>query len=466
MLSSYACSGKNFQNKRSFCYVVPFVECCSHLRDIPSLQVDPRKDFLQLDRTLRGLCYCGRLTEAVRLLCNTGVQVDAETYALLVQECIYSKAYENGRIVHAQMVVVGYVPDAYMKTKLLILYTKLGDLNTANILFSKLNTKSSISWNAMIAGYVQKGGLEIGLNLYYEMRSNGLIPDQYTFASVFRACSSLATLEHGKRAHSVMIKSHMKENVVVSSALIDMYFKCSSLADGQRAFDRSLERNVVTWTALISGYGQHGKVTEVLDSFQKMLDEGFKPNYVTFLAVLSACSHGGLVDEGRAYFNLMAKQYGIQPRGQHYATMVDILGRAGRLGEAYELVLNSPCVEHPVIWGSLLGASRTHGNMDLLKIAAKRYLELEPENAGKYVVLANGYATFGLWDKVAEVWEVMKNIGMMKEPAYSRIEVKEKMHTFHKGDRSHETAREICETIKQVTCILKDIGFVPDIDAD
>ena len=189
----------------------------------------------------------------------------------------------------------------------------------------------------MIAGYVQKGLEEVGLNLYYKMRWTGFIPDQYTFVSVFRACSTLATLKHGKQAHGV----------VVNSALMDMYFKCSSLSDRHWVFDKSLNRNVVMWTALIFGYGQHGKVVEVLESFHRMKTEGFKPNYVTFLSVLSACSHGGLLDEGWTYFSSMTKDYGIQPRGQHHAAIVDLLGHAGRLQEAYELA--NACKEHTVI---------------------------------------------------------------------------------------------------------------------
>jgi pentatricopeptide repeat protein len=202
----------------------------------------------------------------------------------------------------------------------------------------------------MIAGYVQKGLEEVGLNLYYKMRQTDFIPDQHTFASVFRVCATLARLEHGKQAHGAMIKCKIRENVVVNSALMDMYFKCSSLSDGHQVFDRSLNRSVIMWIALISGYGQHGKVVEVLESFHRMKTEGFKPNHVTFLAVLSACSHEGLVDEGWAYFSSMIKDYGIQPRGKHYAAMVDLFGRAGRLQEAYEFVLNSPCKEHSVIW--------------------------------------------------------------------------------------------------------------------
>ena len=214
------------------------------------------------------------------------------------------------------------------------------------------------------------------------------------------------------------------------------------------------------WTALISGYGQHGKVVEVLESFHRMKTEGFKPDYVTFLSVLSACSHGGLLDEGWAYFSSKTKDYGIQPRGQHYAAIVDLLGRAGRLQEAYEFVLNSPCKEHSVIWGALLGACRVHGDMNLIKLAAKKLFELEPENPGKYVVLSNAYATSGFWENAAEVTAVMRESGIIKEPGYSRIEVQNGSQFFFKGDKQ---SKELYELIREMTCISKDAGYVPDL---
>ncbi|PQQ00759.1 pentatricopeptide repeat-containing protein [Prunus yedoensis var. nudiflora] len=371
----------------------------------------------------------GRLAEAVGLLCHTGLEVDPDTYALLLQECIFRKEYKKGKIIHAQMIVVGFVLNEYLKTKLLILYAKSGNLGTAHSLLDKLLEKSLVSWNAIIAG----------------------------------ACASLATLEHGKQAHGVMIKCQIGENVVVNSALMDMYFKCSDLCDGQRVFDTCQNRNAITWTALISGYGQHGKVVEVLDFFHRMKSEGFRPNYVTFISVLSACSHGGLVDEAWEYFSSMTRDYGIHPRAQHYAALVDLLGRAGQLEEAYEFVSNSPCKEHSVMWGAFLWACRIHGDRDLLKLAAKKYFKLEPENAGKYVVLSNAYATFGLWDNVAKLRSMMTDSGMRKEPAYSKVEVQKEVHFFLKGDTYHKQSKEIYEMVKLVDCSLKDSGYVPHL---
>ncbi|CAN0910364.1 Pentatricopeptide repeat-containing protein At4g16470 [Linum grandiflorum] len=419
----------------------------------------------QLNRTLQGLCFSGRLDGAVSLLWSNGSSssVGDGTYSLMLQECILGKQYNIGRKIHAQMVIVGYVPSEYLRTKLLILYAKSGDLRTATVFFDELMEKSLISWNAMISGYVQNGHEEAGLGHYCNMRQNGFTPDQYTFASVFRACGTLASFELGRQAHGVMIKIHLKDNVVVNSALIDMYFKCSNLVDGQKVFDESLNRNVVTWTSLISGYGQHGKVSEVLDLFQKMKDEGFRPNYVTFLAVLSACSHGGLVDQGWAYFSSM-KDYGIKPKGKHYAAMVDVLGRAGRLQEAYNFVLSSPLKEHSAIWGALLGACRIHGDMKLASVAAAKFFKLEPDNAGKYVVLSNAYATSGFWNQVQEVRGTMRDFGITKEPAYSWVEIQGEVHIFLTRDMSRVNSQELLSMVLEITSILKDADYAPDVE--
>ncbi|KAJ0980111.1 hypothetical protein J5N97_008366 [Dioscorea zingiberensis] len=378
-----------------------------HLRSLRSFSVSskPFRRCREKNEELRNLCFTGRLPQAVELLYpDPRSCVDPRTYALLLQEAIYRKESNLGRRIHAHMVMAGFSPGEYLRTKLVIFYAKDGDFWTARQVFDRIPDTSLVAWNAMISGYVQNGKEEEGLNLYYSMRSVGLVPDQFTFASAFRACAKLALLEHGKRVHGVMVKMHMnfKANVFVSSALVDMYFKCSSIDDGHRAFEVSLQRNVVTWTALISGYGQHGRVAEVLELFHQMIKEGFRPNSVTFLAILSACSHGGLIDAGWSYFSSMETENGIRPKSEHYAAMVDMLGRAGRLNEAYEFVKMSPCDEHSVIWGALLGACRIHGNVELIRLAANKFLEMQPTNVGKYIVLSNTYATYGMWENVSK----------------------------------------------------------------
>lgn len=421
------------------------------------------KNTQNLDKVLQGLCVSGKLEDAIRLLYRTGFPVHPRTYSLMLQECIFWKNYGRGRRIHAHMIIVGYVPNEYLKIKLLILYAKSGCLETAQFLFNNLVEKDSFAWNALIAGYVQKGLEEVGLETFYEMRQASLRPDQYTFASVFRACATLALLEPGRQAHGVMLKCQIGDNVVVNSALIDMYFKCSCICDGRLLFDKCLSRNTITWTTLISGYGKHGQVVEVLDSFHRMISESFRPNYVTFLAVLVACSHVGLIDEAYKYFQSMIRDYEMVPHAKHYAAMVDLLGRSGKLKEAYEFVLKSPYKEHSVIWGALLGACKIHGDLDLLKIASKKYFEFERVNTGKYVVLANAYASSGLWDDVEEVRASLRESGVTKEPGYSRIEVQKEVSFFFNGDKYHRQADEIYWVIREITSILKDAGYIPDL---
>ncbi|KAM7280615.1 hypothetical protein ACFE04_007749 [Oxalis oulophora] len=424
---------------------------------------------VSFDKVLKGLCTTGRLREAISLLCHSGTSVKPNTYCLLLQECINRKEYTMGRRIHTHMVVFGFAPNEYLKTKLLILYTKSGDFQTAYVIFSKSVEKSLISWNAMIGGFVEKGLQQSALDFYHDMRQTGMMPDQYTFASVFRACATSATLEHGKQAHGIMVKCHFKENVVVNSALMDMYFKCSSLNDGQKVFDKSSNKNVITWTSLISGYGQHGKFVDGLKSFNRMKNEGIRPNYVTFLAVLVACSHAGFVDEGLANFSSMTRDFAIQPRKQHYAAMVDLFGRAGRLQEAYEFVLNAPCKEHSVMWGALLGACKIHGNLELAKLASKKFFELEPENPGKYIVLSNTYANSGFWGKFAEVRETMRGLGMKKDPGcllYARCSISVAIVKSSKDNRygldsivTHDGVKYPCYPLTQLSSFRERIGI-------
>ncbi|KAL6567548.1 hypothetical protein OROGR_001216 [Orobanche gracilis] len=342
------------------------------------------------------------------------------------------KEYKKGRRIHWQMVVIAFIPDEHIKIKLLILYAKSGDLDAAEVLFNGLVIKNLIPWNALIAGYVQKGLEELGLSLFRKMRQYGWMPDQYTFASILRACSSLAILEQGKQAHGILSKSQINENLVVNSALIDMYFKCSSPHDGFRMFDKSLERNVVTWSSLISGYGLHGRVFDVLDCFHQMINEGFNPNQVTFVAVLSACSHGGLVDKGRLMplsrrrLIKITRQYGVR-----CLVRVEFMG----------------------MW-----------TLDMIKLAAKNFCEWEPDNAGKYIVLCNAFASSGLWKNVAEIRNVMKGSGTKKEPGYSMIEVQTEVHFFVMGHNTHKRTEQIHEWIRDLTCVLKDaeVGGDPD----
>lgn len=411
------------------------------------------------DGAVKGLCYSGRLSAAVEVMCARGSPADEQTYKLLLQESVHWKEYRLGRRIHAQMISTGFTPDEYLKTKLLILYAKDGDLAAAHKLFDEMPKRSVIPWNAMLSGYVQNGLEAEGLDFFFLMVASGMSPDQFSFASAFRACARRATLECGRRVHAIMVKTLVIANVVVSSALVDMYFKCSAPDDGRRAFENSPERNIVTWTVLISGYGVHGCAAEVIELFRRMVDEGFRPNHITFVAVLSACGRRGLVGEAWGYFNSMAREYNIRPRGEHYAAMVDLLGRSGRLEEAYELVKKGPSEQHPVMWGALLGACKVHGDAGLVKIAAERFFDLMPENTGKYVVLSNFCAGLGRWQEVVGIRGLVRTLGRKKDPGQSSVEIRGKVHTFLAGDQLHEEIDSIEEVIRTLGALSGEEGI-------
>lgn len=406
-----------------------------------------------LARTLKSLCIAGDLSKAVRLLCQSPVCPGARTYALLLQECVNRRDARLGKRIHVRMVTTGFRCGEFITTKLLIFYAKIGDLGCARKLFDGMPYRSVVAWNAMISGCARGGAEERAVDLFGAMRAKGLAPDQFTFASVLCACARLAALERGRRVHAVAVKSDVGGNVFANSALVDMYLKCSCPEDARRAFAAAPERNVTMWTAVISGHGQQGRAAEALALFDQMAADGFRPNDVTFLAVLSACAHAGLVDEGLRRLASMSSDYGLAPRGPHYAAVVDMLARVGRLSDAYDLVKNLPdCQEHPVVWGALLGACRKHGgNVALVELAAQRFFRLQPRNAGKYVVLANTYAARGMWDSVAGAHEAMRALGVKKDRAWSAVEVQGKVYTFLAGDSYHDDCSAIYEVCNALT---------------
>lgn len=289
-------------------------------------------------------------------------------------------------------------------------------------------------------------------------------PDKFTFPSILRACASIVSLEQGKQVHACIIKTESEPNIVLESSLVDMYVKCGTIEDARRVFDKMPERNVVSWTAIIAGYGRYGDSKEVFMLFEQMQQLGLKPNYVTLLAILNACSHAGLVDEAWHYFESIDRDYHIKPRVEHYSCMVDLLGRAGRLDEANEFINRMPLKPHAAIWGTLLGACRMHGNIELGKIAAEHLFNLDSQNAGKYVVLSNIYAAAGRWEDVAKVRKLMKDRGVKKEPGCSWIEYRKKIHLFVVGDRSHPQSEEIYATVETLIRKIKEAGYVPEIN--
>ncbi|GLU11570.1 hypothetical protein SLE2022_283070 [Rubroshorea leprosula] len=279
-----------------------------------------------------------------------------------------------------------------------------------------------VSWTSVISGFVQNFRNDVAFDCFKKMINLGLCPTPATISSLVAACASIADLKQGKEIHGYSVVIGVEDNVYVRSALVDMYAKCGFIREARTLFYKMSERNTVTWNSMIFGYANHGYCLEAIELFNLMEEERTKPDHLTFTAVLSACSHAGLIELGQNLFKLMQEKYGIRPRAEHYASLVDLLGRAGKVNEAYDIIKAMPVKPDLFVWGALLGACRTHGNMDLAEVAANHLVELEPGNAGNKLLLSSLHADAGNWGSVVKLKKAMKKRKMMNFPACSWVE--------------------------------------------
>ncbi|OVA13932.1 Pentatricopeptide repeat [Macleaya cordata] len=295
------------------------------------------------------------------------------------------------------------------------------------------------------------------------MQRSGVRANFPSLISVLTVCSCLASLEQGRQIHAELVKSEFISDVFVASALITMYVKCGDLVKAKRDFDRFFRKDVVMWNSMVVGYAQHGLGDEALVVFHEMCSTGMVPDDVTFVGVLSACSYTGRVEDGMEFFRMMRSRYSVDPTAEHYSCMVDMLGRAGRVQEAMDLIKKMPIEADAVIWGALLGACRLHKNTDLAEIAAKKLLKLEPTNAGPYILLSSIYASKGRYEDVAELREVMRERKVRKSPGCSWIEAEKKVHMFTGGDCvEHSEHKIIMGMLERLGSILMEAGYCPD----
>ncbi|CAK9203539.1 unnamed protein product, partial [Sphagnum troendelagicum] len=302
------------------------------------------------------------------------------------------------------------------------MYAKCGSMEDAHRIFDSMPQRNVVSWTAMISGYAQQNHSKAAIEVFSQMQREGVKPDRVTFISILDACANLAALQKGKSIHAQILKAGLDSDNGVEIALVNMYAKCGSLVHADQVFDKMLQRDVVVWTVMIVGYAQHGRGKEAIQLFEWMKQEGVKPDSLTFTGLLTACSHVGLVEEGRCYFRSITQDYGITPAMQHYGSMVDLLGRAGRLDEAADFIEKMPFEADASVWGALLGACKIHCNVELAECAAKRLLVLDPDNGSWYVLLSNIYAAAGMSDKAQYMRKSMKKRGSMKDPGPSWVE--------------------------------------------
>jgi pentatricopeptide repeat protein len=293
------------------------------------------------------------------------------------------------------------------------------------------------------------------------MQQEGVQPNCVTFVTVLNACASVIVLEEGRCVHHQIIQSALESDVFVGNSLLDMYGKCVSIEDAWKVFHKMPSRDVVTWNAMLGGCAMHGHGREALRHFEQMCDEGVQPDDITFVCVLSACSHAGLVDEGMCLYASMIRDYMIPAKLEHYTCMVDLLGRAGHLQEAENMIMAMPCKPQAAAWMALLGACRIHGNVGMAERVAKRILEMERENAAVYVLLSNIYAAAGNRHLCENVERQRKERGAKKQPGCTWIEVNNEVHTFVVQDQDHPQMIEIHAELQRLSGLMHNAGYVP-----
>ncbi|KAL0426976.1 UNVERIFIED_CONTAM: Pentatricopeptide repeat-containing protein [Sesamum latifolium] len=382
----------------------------------------PEKDLVALNAMISGHTQNGEDREAITLfveMYKKRMEFDQATLLAVLNAIADLAAITICKQIHALIVKSGYQADNFILNSLVDSYGK---------------------------SYAQYGQGEEALKLYLKLLDMDLKPDSFVCSSLLNACANLSAYEQGKQIHVHVLKLGFMSDVFAGNSLVNI--------------------TVVSWSAMIGGLAQHGHGKEALHLFDEMLKDGISPNHVTLVSVLSACNHAGLVNEAQWYFETMKEQFGIEPTQEHYACMIDVLGRAGKLDKAMHLVNNMPFEANSTVWGALLGAAKIHKDVELGQHAAEVLYTLEPEKSGTHVLLANIYASAGLWENVAKVRRLMKDSKVKKEPGMSWMEVKDSIYTFTVGDRSHSRSEEIYAKLEKLGEEMAKAGYVPKLEVD
>ncbi|CAN1761419.1 Putative pentatricopeptide repeat-containing protein At3g23330 [Linum perenne] len=387
---------------------------------------------------------------------------DQVSVSSVLSACAHAGTVEFGRLVHGVAVKCGMLGMDYVRNSLMDMYCKCGLIDYAARTFDIITDKDVVAWNVMIRGCSFGEYFEEAYSYFVAMTREGNFPDESSYSSVLYACANLATLNQGLSTHGQIMKSGMSRDNFVASSLVTMYSKCGSFCDASRVFEELGIRNVVCWTAMIAACQQHGHWEKVIELFDEMIGDGIKPDDITFVCVISACSHAGRVEEGYNYFNSMACEHGLSPRLEHYASVVDLLGRAGLVNEAKKFISEMQRKPDSTVWGALLGACTNYGNLEIGKEAADKLFELEPDDPGNYVLLANMYARNGKLKEADQVRRLMGSKGVKKEPGCSWVDIKNSTYVFTAHDRSHPRADEIYAMLRTMEELAKKKGYVAE----
>ncbi|XP_010259704.1 PREDICTED: pentatricopeptide repeat-containing protein At5g66520-like [Nelumbo nucifera] len=421
-----------------------------------------------------------------------GTQPDRYTFPFLLKACSVLSDLHKGQETHCHVIKQGFLSDIFVRNSLIHLYgsnskikiahrifdemphrdiatwttlvaccANFASIELARKLFDRMPERSNVSFSAMIAGYIRHGWFKEALQLFRRMQIEGLVPNNSTLSSVLCACANLGALDLGRWIHSFICEREgNKFDCRIITALIDMYFKCGSIKDALQVFAGAKKKFVGEWTAMISGMAMHGFGQTSIELFEDMVSSGIKPNAVTFVALLSGCTHAGLVDEGLRYFQRMTAEFGIEPTIEHFGCVVDLLGRAGLIGQAIQFIRDMPVEANAAIWGALLNACKVHKNVDVGELAARWLINEEPWNGVIYLSLLSLYREAERWDDVENVKREMKEVGCKKSPGCSLIEVNGDCHEFVAGDKSHPCVLQVCLNLSQLVMEVKEHKYL------
>lgn len=400
-----------------------------------SVAENARRVFLELlvpdaicwTSVISAFTHCEQFEEAISFFhlmqrnCTSVYAADAFTFGSVLTAAGNLGRAKQGKQVHAKVMMAGFGGNVVVESSIVDMYGKCGLVEDSRRAFDQMPTKNSVTWCALLGGYCQSGDYKAVLTLFREMKKGG---DHYSFGTVLRACAALAAVRHGKEVHCQFLRTGGWKDVIVESALVDFYAKCGYIDYAYQVFSKVTTKNLITWNAMIVGFAQNGRGNEALRIFGEMVKEGTRPDYISFVGVLFACSHVGLVDEGWRYFMSMVEDHGIKAGMEHINCMVDLLGRAGLLEEAEDLMKKSDFREDPSLCAALLGACTAHSNMRVAERAAKKMMELKPEYHLSYVLLTNVYRAVGRWNDALKIRKLMEARGIKKTPGKSWIEIK------------------------------------------
>nr|KYP76558.1 Pentatricopeptide repeat-containing protein At2g20540 [Cajanus cajan] len=425
---------------------------------------------------------------------------NAFTFPMVIKSCANANAISEGEQLHCVVAKRGFKSNPFVGTALIHMYSARGSLklfdempnrdvmswntvlngyaNNGEVesfekLFEEMPERNVYSWNGLIGGYVRNGLYKEALEAFKRMLvmveegggggGGGVVPNDYTLVAVLSACSRLGDLEMGKWVHVYAESVGYKGNLFVGNALIDMYAKCGVIVSAVDVFNCLDVKDIITWNTIINGLAMHGYASDALRLFEEMKGAGEKPDGVTFVGILSACTHMGLVKDGFLHFQSMVDDYSIVPQIEHYGCMVDLLGRAGLIGQAVDFVRKMPMEPDAVIWAALLGACRIYKNVEVAELALQRLIELEPQNPANFVMLSNVYKDLGRWQDVARLKMAMRDTGFKKLPGCSVIGCNDSVVEFYSLDERHPETESIYRTLKGLTILLRSHGYVPNL---